>query len=82
MANRRKPVSRLDPQARHDQAFQVPRQDQMADPAVLKASLIAKTGPTGEPLSPAPFDPIASAMSRHPGLTAEEALDFAKSFGF
>jgi hypothetical protein len=27
-------------------------------------------------------DPIASAMSRHPGLTREEAEEMAESFGF
>jgi hypothetical protein len=72
----------MDPQARHDQALQVPTQDKIADRHVLEASLLAKNGPSGEPSSPEPFEPIASAMSRHPGLTAEEALDFAKSFGF
>jgi hypothetical protein len=70
MTNRRKPICWMDPQARHDHRH------------VLEASLLAKNGPSGEPSSPEPFEPIASAMSRHPGLTAEEALDFAKSFGF
>lgn len=28
------------------------------------------------------FDPIASAMERHPGLTREEAEEFVHQFGF
>ena len=28
------------------------------------------------------YDPIANAMRRHPKLTEEEAMAFAKAFGF
>jgi hypothetical protein len=28
------------------------------------------------------YDPIASAMERHPGLTEENAVAMAKAFGF
>jgi hypothetical protein len=92
-----KMVSWLDPQERHDQAFMVPRPEQVASREELEASLIAKNGPSGEPppkalvkkrpsqKRPPPktyFDPIASAMARHPGLTREKAEEMAKDFGF
>jgi hypothetical protein len=35
-----------------------------------------------EPPPPKPFDPIASAMSHHPGLTSEQVADMAADFGF
>ena len=31
---------------------------------------------------PKDFDPIESAMKRHPGLTREKAEEMAESFGF
>ena len=78
----RKPVHSIDPQARHDQALRVPEADKVADSATLEASLKEKNGPSMEPPPPKPFDPIASAMSRHPGLTSEEAAEMAERFGF
>lgn len=78
--NRRKPASWMDPQARHDQALLVPKVDKIADVATLEASL-KKSGPSMEPAAPKPFDPIASAMSRHPGLTSEAAAEIAEAFG-
>jgi hypothetical protein len=82
MTNRRTPVSWMDPQARHDQALRVPTPDKIADAATLEASLKKKNGPSMEPLQPRKFDPIASAISRHPGLTSERAAEMAESFGF
>lgn len=78
----RKLVSWMDPQLRHDQALRVPGPDKIADGATLEASLRAKNGPSMEPPPPKPFDPIASAMSRHPGLTSEAAAEMAADFGF
>jgi hypothetical protein len=91
-------VSWLDPQERHNQSFMPPRPEKVADKATLEASLRAKNGPSGEPPPPeqlpksrpaqklpAPktyFDPIASAMAQHPGLTREKAEEMARDFGF
>jgi hypothetical protein len=61
----------MDPQARHDQALRVPTPDKIADRATLEASLKKKNGLSMEPSRHQKFDPIASAMSRHPGLTSE-----------
>ena len=80
--NKWKPVSWPDPQARHDQALRVPEPDKIADRATLEASLSAKSRPSMEPPLPEPFDPITSAMSRHPALMSEEAAEMAESFGF
>ncbi len=82
VTNTRKPISRMDPQARHDQALLVPKPDKIADVAMLEASLKKKNGPSMEPPPPKSFDPIASAMSRHPGLTTEAAAEMAEAFGF
>ena len=82
VGNTRKPISRMDPQARHDQALLVPKPDKISDRATLEASLKKKNVPSMEPLAPKPFDPIASAISRHPGLTSEEAADMAADLGF
>ena len=81
-SNTRKLLSRMDPQARHDQALLVPKPDKIADVATLEASLRKKNGPSMEPPPAKYFDPIASAMSRHPGLTSEDAAEMAASFGF
>jgi hypothetical protein len=81
-ANMRKPIGWLDPQQRHDKALQVPKPDQLADPARLDASLQRKIGQSMQPPQFAIFDPIASAMKRHPTLTSEEAAEMAKDFGF
>jgi hypothetical protein len=91
-------VSWLDPQERHNRSFMPPRPERVADEATLEASLIAKNGPSGEPPPPEAlvrkrpsqkrpppktyFDPIASALARHPGLTSAEAAEMAESFGF
>ena len=80
--NGRKPASWMDPQARHDQALRAPEPDKIADLATLEASLKEKNGPSMEPSQQQKFDPIASAMSRHPGLSSEEAAEMAKNFGF
>jgi hypothetical protein len=72
----------MDPQARHDQALRVPDPDKIADRTTMEASLKEKNGPSMEPPPPAPFDPIASAISRHPGLTSEKAAEMAETFGF
>ena len=80
--NIQKLVTWLDPQARHDNALRVPEPDKIADLATLEASLKKKNGPSMEPPPPAPFDPIASAMSRHPGLTSEKVAEMAEDFGF
>lgn len=82
MTNRRKPISRMDPQARHDQALRVPTPDKIADVATLETSLRKINGPSMEPSPPKAFDPIASAISRHPGLTSELVTEMAKDFGF
>ena len=82
VAKTRKPASWMDPQARHDQAFMAPKPEKIADAATLEASLKKKNGPSMEPPPAKYFDPIASALSRHPGLTSEEALEMAENFGF
>ena len=82
VAKTRKPASWMDPQARHDQALLVPKPDKIADIATLEASLKKKNGPSMEPPPNKAFDPIASSMSRHPGLTSEAAAEMAEAFGF
>ena len=77
-----KPVSWMDPQQRHNQAFMAPKPEKVADAATLEASLRAKNGPSMASPPPKPFDPIASAMSRHPGLTSEQVADMAADYGF
>jgi hypothetical protein len=83
MFQMRKPSLPRDAQERHDLAFQPPKLDEVADAATLEASLKQKNGLSGEP-PPAnkPFDPLASAKARHPGLSSDEATEFAKNFGF
>ena len=82
VGNTRKTISWMDPQQRHNQAFMAPKPDKVADAATLEASLKKKNGPSMEPPPAKYFDPIASAMSRHPGLTSEEAAEMAEAFGF
>jgi len=82
VAKTRKPASWMDPQARHDQALLVPKPDKIADRTTLEASLKKKNGPFMGPPPNKAFDPIASAMSRHPGLTSEQVADMAADYGF
>lgn len=78
----RKIADRMDAQLRHNQAFLVPKPERIASREVLEASLTAKNGPSQEPPQPKIFDPLASAVMRHPGLTSERAAEIAEAYGF
>ena len=98
MANNiRKPISRMDPQQRHDQALLVPKPDKVADAATLEASLKKKNGPSGEPPLPGKSSPIAQEnnvhtnandavvmvrlMRNNPGRAFEDVVKMAREAG-
>ena len=93
----RKPLSRMDPQARHDQALMVPKPDKIADRTTLEASLKKKNGPSMEPPLPSKPSPDTEAdntyakahdtvvmvrlMRNNPGRTFEDVEKIARAAG-
>ena len=98
MTNRRKPLSGMDPQRRHDQALRVPEPDKIASRSELEALLRKINGPSMEPSLPGTNKPITvegnlpgnataavvmvRVMRNNPGLTREEAEEIIRASGW
>lgn len=58
VGNTRKPVSRMDPQARHDQALRVPDDHRIAERGTLEATFVEINGAPMKPVAPLRCGPI------------------------